>query len=209
MIGCYVDELKEGFFPYVKQVADIMVPLLKFYFHEDVRRAAVQAVPQLLRAASAAADKGVAGAGREFNASLFQYTYEPLVAALRKEPDADIQSAMLEALAEVVDLVEPSLLGAPQVEAAFDGVRHALKLAERRREARAKRLLQEDFDEEEAEALREENECEDELVDQVGVGDELGCVIVEWVLFRGCCGVVFVTCLVSTAMPEKKTTPPR
>jgi len=42
MIGCYVDELKEGFFPYVKQVADIMVPLLKFYFHEDVRRAAVQ-----------------------------------------------------------------------------------------------------------------------------------------------------------------------
>lgn len=28
--------LQEGFFPYVKEVTDIMVPLLKFWFHEDV-----------------------------------------------------------------------------------------------------------------------------------------------------------------------------
>lgn len=37
MLCCYMDELKQGFLPYVKQVADIMVPLLKFYFHEEVR----------------------------------------------------------------------------------------------------------------------------------------------------------------------------
>lgn len=167
MIGCYVDELKAGFFPYVKQVADIMVPLLKFYFHEDVRRAAVQSVPQLLRSAELASETGVPGASKEFVAQLFAYTWEPLVAALKKEPDADIQATMLESISEVVDLVEPSLMAQPQVEAAFDGLRHVLKQAERRREARAKRLLQEDFDEEEAEALREENECEEELVDQV------------------------------------------
>ena len=166
MLGCYIDELREGFFPYVKQVADIMVPLLKFYFHEDVRRAAVQAVPQLLRAADLAARAGAAGASPEFTAQLFAYAWPPLVAALKKEPDADIQAAMLDAVAEVVELVDAALLGQPQVEAAFDGLRHVLKQAERRREARAKRLLQEDFDEEEAEALREENACEEELVDQ-------------------------------------------
>jgi hypothetical protein len=49
---------------------------------------------------------------------------------------------MLESISEVVDLVDPALLGQPQVEAAFDGLRHVLKQAERRREARAKRLLQ-------------------------------------------------------------------
>jgi hypothetical protein len=37
MLCCYADELKEGFFPYVKTVADIMVPLTKFWFHEEVR----------------------------------------------------------------------------------------------------------------------------------------------------------------------------
>jgi hypothetical protein len=49
---------------------------------------------------------------------------------------------MLEAIAEVVDLAEPSLMAQPQVEAAFEGLRHVLKQGERRREARAKRLLQ-------------------------------------------------------------------
>jgi hypothetical protein len=50
--------------------------------------------------------------------------------------------SMLESISEVVDLVDPALLGQAQVESAFDGLRHVLKQAERRREARAKRLEQ-------------------------------------------------------------------
>ncbi len=41
------------------QVADIMVPLLKFWFPEDVRRAAVQTLPELLRSAVMCRDKGL------------------------------------------------------------------------------------------------------------------------------------------------------
>lgn len=71
MLCCYADELKEGFFPWIDQVslihynghithifkrksltrvfpffkilqvAPTLVPLLKFYFHEEVRKAAV------------------------------------------------------------------------------------------------------------------------------------------------------------------------
>lgn len=52
-----------------------------------------QSVPQLLRSADLAAEKGVPGAGKEFTAQLFAYMWEPLVAALKKEPDADIQAA--------------------------------------------------------------------------------------------------------------------
>lgn len=62
MIVCYIDELREGFFPYVKEVTDLMVPLLKFYFHEEVRRAAVSALPHLVRAAQSAAEKDMPGA---------------------------------------------------------------------------------------------------------------------------------------------------
>jgi hypothetical protein len=46
------------------QVTQLMVPLLKFYFHEEVRRAATNALPQLLRATQSAAEKGVPGASQ-------------------------------------------------------------------------------------------------------------------------------------------------
>lgn len=35
MLCCYAEELREGFLPYVETVTNIMVPLLKFYFHEE------------------------------------------------------------------------------------------------------------------------------------------------------------------------------
>ncbi|XLR58283.1 hypothetical protein S83_008955 [Arachis hypogaea] len=42
----------EGFFPWIDQVAGTLVPLLKFYFYEEVRKAAVSAMPELLRSAN-------------------------------------------------------------------------------------------------------------------------------------------------------------
>ncbi|KAI3747197.1 hypothetical protein L6452_09648 [Arctium lappa] len=58
MLCCYADELKEGFFPWIDQVAPTLVPLLKFYFHEEVRKAAVSAMAELLRSAKLAVEKG-------------------------------------------------------------------------------------------------------------------------------------------------------
>ncbi|KAE8663132.1 putative AP2/ERF domain-containing transcription factor [Hibiscus syriacus] len=58
MLCCYADELKEGFFPWIDQVATTLVPLLKFYFHEEVRKAAVSAMPELLHSAKLAVEKG-------------------------------------------------------------------------------------------------------------------------------------------------------
>jgi hypothetical protein len=49
-------------------------------------------VPQLLRAADTAAEMHVPGASKEFTAHLFAFTWDPLVAALKKEPDSDIQA---------------------------------------------------------------------------------------------------------------------
>lgn len=34
MLVCYARELKEGFAEYAEEVVRIMVPLLKFYFHD-------------------------------------------------------------------------------------------------------------------------------------------------------------------------------
>ena len=36
MLVCYARELKEGFANFAEEVVKIMVPLLKFYFHDDI-----------------------------------------------------------------------------------------------------------------------------------------------------------------------------
>ena len=36
MLVCYARELKEAFADYTEEVAKIMVPLLKFYFHDNI-----------------------------------------------------------------------------------------------------------------------------------------------------------------------------
>jgi importin-5 len=51
MIVCYAREFITGFAPYAEDVVKLMVPLLKFYFHDDVRIAAAQSMPDLLKCA--------------------------------------------------------------------------------------------------------------------------------------------------------------
>jgi hypothetical protein len=34
LVQCYARELKEGFVNYVEETTKLMVPLLRFYFHE-------------------------------------------------------------------------------------------------------------------------------------------------------------------------------
>lgn len=51
MLVCYARELKEGFANYAEEVVKLMVPMLKFYFHDGVRSAAAQSLPCLLECA--------------------------------------------------------------------------------------------------------------------------------------------------------------
>lgn len=51
MLVCYARELKEGFADYAEEVVRLMVPMLKFYFHDGVRTAAAQSLPCLLECA--------------------------------------------------------------------------------------------------------------------------------------------------------------
>lgn len=36
MLVCYARELKHGFVNYIEDTVKIMVPMLKFYFHDDI-----------------------------------------------------------------------------------------------------------------------------------------------------------------------------
>lgn len=51
MLVCYARELKEHFVEYAEQTVKLMVPMLKFYFHDGVRTAATESIPFLLECA--------------------------------------------------------------------------------------------------------------------------------------------------------------
>lgn len=62
-----------------------MVPLLKFYFHEEVRQAAVQAVPELLKSVYMAVSEGKAGgADMQYVKQMLDYVWQPLIDSMVK-----------------------------------------------------------------------------------------------------------------------------
>jgi hypothetical protein len=171
MLCCYAYELKEGFFPYAEQVTQIMVPLLKFYFNEEVRGAAAQALPELLRSAVEAMKKNFhPSATQSFCVQMAHFMWAPLVEAVAKEGDPDIVSTLLTSVEEVLAVAEgPALIPvemlAPLFQTSFPTV---LEDYEGRRKERMERASGEDFDAEEQEALEEEHEAEGELLDALG-----------------------------------------
>ncbi|XP_055814578.1 uncharacterized protein LOC129884270 isoform X3 [Solanum dulcamara] len=168
MLCCYADELKEGFYPWIDQVAPTLVPLLKFYFHEEVRKAAVSAMPELLRSAKLAVEKGIAqGRNETYVKQLSDYIVPALVEALHKEPDTEICASMLDALNECLQ-ISGLLLDEGQVRSIVDEIKQVITASSSRTSERAERAKAEDFDAEESELLREENEQEEEVFDQVG-----------------------------------------
>ncbi|KAH7296218.1 hypothetical protein KP509_26G014000 [Ceratopteris richardii] len=168
MLCCYAVELKEGFYPWVDQVTSILVPLLKFYFHEEVRKAAVSAMPELLRSAKLALEKGVAvGRDESYLKQLVNCVIPALVEALHKEPETEVLSNILESINECIQIAGP-LLDGGHVKSIVDEFKQAITASSTRKRKRAERAKTEDFDAEEGELLQEENAQEEEVFDQIG-----------------------------------------
>ncbi|KAK4788129.1 hypothetical protein SAY86_019448 [Trapa natans] len=176
MLCCYADELKEGFYPWIDQVTPTLVPLLKFYFHEEVRKAAISAMPELLSSAKLAVEKGLAQDCNEgYIKQLSDYIIPALVEALPKEPDTEICTSILDALNECLQISGP-LLDQSQVKSVVDELKQVITASSSRKREWADRTKVEDFDAEEGELLKEENEIEEEVFEQVG---EILCTLVK------------------------------
>eukprot|EP00271_Cylindrocystis_brebissonii_P019237 TRINITY_DN5787_c0_g1_i1.p1 TRINITY_DN5787_c0_g1~~TRINITY_DN5787_c0_g1_i1.p1 ORF type:complete len:1153 (+),score=248.27 TRINITY_DN5787_c0_g1_i1:117-3461(+) len=166
MLCCYVDELKECFYPWIEEVAQLMVPLLKFYFHEEVRKAAISAMPELLLAGKLAVEKGVAvGRDQSYVKQLTDFLVPPLVEVLHKEQEVEICVEVLEALTECI-LISGSLLDGAQIKSLMDELCLVIEASRGRRVERFMQRHAEDFDDEESERLEEENDQEDMVFEQ-------------------------------------------
>ena len=97
MLVYYAKELREGFVNYTEQVVKLMVPLLKFYFHESVRVAAAESMPFLLECARIC--------GPEYLAQMWQFIHNPLIKATGTEPDTDVLSEIMNYFAKFVEVM--------------------------------------------------------------------------------------------------------
>nr|GMD53813.1 importin-5-like isoform X1 [Ipomoea batatas] len=128
-------------------------------------------MPQLLHSAKLAIEKGLAqGRNEAYVNQLSDYVVPALVEALHKEPDTEICANMLDSLNECLQISGP-LLDEAQARSIVDEIKQVITASSSRKRDRAEREKAEDFDAEESELLKEENEREEEVFDQIHEAD--------------------------------------
>jgi hypothetical protein len=168
MCNSFVHDLKEAYFPFVTQTASIMVPLMSYMLHDDVRNYACACAPDLFDSAVKAMKAGVANATPDYVRGIFGRIIETMLKCFKEEPDAEIIITLVNGCKMMVELAEPELARSLIDETALKTIGMALlnvlTQSHERIEAREKiRDEDDDFDEETYERIVELNEGEDEL----------------------------------------------
>ncbi|KAM3958280.1 karyopherin beta 3 [Aphomia sociella] len=149
MLVCYARELKEAFAEYAEDVVKLMVPMLKFYFHDNVRTAAAESLPYLLECARIR--------GPQYIQGMWAYILPELLKAIDSEPELEVQVELLNSLAQCIELLGTGCLSD---ESMAEVLRILNKLLtehfERATERRQKRS-DEDYDEVVEEQLADED----------------------------------------------------
>ncbi|KAL1918162.1 uncharacterized protein VTP21DRAFT_3428 [Calcarisporiella thermophila] len=157
MLICYAKELGAGFQPYVETVLEIVLPLLKFYFHDGVRHAAAAVIPLLLQ------DAKLAGQSREYLLAMWHTICTRLVEVIASEADPSFLLQVYSCFHESLEVLAEQCM-TPEEMAAF--TRHSeaqLKDLLERLQQHAATRQSADYDAEDEENLLEE-EANEEMV---------------------------------------------
>jgi len=162
MLVCYARELKEHFSDYTEQVVKLMVPMLKFYFHDGVRTAAAESLPFLLECAKI---KGPA-----YLQEMWGFMLPELLKAIEAEPENDVLAELLASLARCVELLGKDCLGATGLEELVTLLDKTLVEYFKRQEERVVKRAggEEDYDEGVEEQLVEQDDEDVYILSKVG-----------------------------------------
>jgi hypothetical protein len=165
MMACFLAELGEGFHEYIQPTATIMVPLLQFYYHDEVRGAAVSCMPELIKCTVAfvAHNPSAAGAAQEMSSKIV----DKLVESIIREPEVELQIAMLDALQESVEAAGAGNVGSEVFAPFFDLIPKLWDEIAQRNQDRTEAAQNEDFDEEEHEVMLQEGETDQEMQEMI------------------------------------------
>lgn len=150
MLVCYARELKEGFADFAEEVVRLMVPMLKFYFHDGVRTAAAESLPYLLDCAKIK--------GPEYLEGMWQYICPDLLKAIDTEPEGDVLFELLHALAKSIETLGPNCLSKENMDEVLRLIGKYMDDHFQKAEKRALARNEEDYDDGVEEKLAEEDD---------------------------------------------------
>ena len=163
MLTCFIAELRGGFYDYVEQVTQLMVPLLKFFYHDECRTAAANCLPDLVRCVM---ESGKDPTGTQV-VNLVQFMLPRLLDAIRGEVDVEVLVQMVDALAQVVELVGPPAIPQELMASCTQSISVVLLESEVRNMERDQRAEQEEWDEEAQEDAEADEGKEEDLISRV------------------------------------------
>ncbi|XP_076164575.1 karyopherin beta 3 [Ptiloglossa arizonensis] len=150
MLVCYARELKEGFADYAEEVVRLMVPMLKFYFHDGVRTAAAASLPYLLDCAKIK--------GPQYLEGMWAYIYPDLLKAIDTEPESDVLLELLYSLARCIETLGAGCLETQPMADLLHILDKLLNKHFERAVARLEKRKDEDYDEVVEEQLADEDD---------------------------------------------------
>ncbi|XP_023803510.1 importin-5 [Cyanistes caeruleus] len=152
MLVCYAKELKEGFVEYTEQVVKLMVPLLKFYFHDGVRVAAAESMPLLLECARVR--------GPDYLTQMWHFMCDALIKAIGTEPESDVLSEIMHSFAKCVEVMGDGCLNNEHFEELGGILKEKLEEHFKNQELRQVKRQDEDYDEQVEESLQDEDDSD-------------------------------------------------
>ncbi|KAK3095190.1 hypothetical protein FSP39_011221 [Pinctada imbricata] len=150
MLVCYARELREGFAEYAEEVVKIMVPLLKFYFHDDIRIAASESLPYLIDCAKIR--------GEEYVAEMWLHVCPSLLKAIEIEPEQSVLPEHLNSLAKCIEKLGRGCLSSENMHLLIQLMEKLFQDHFKRQEDRHEKRKDEDYDEDVEETLLEEDD---------------------------------------------------
>uniref|UniRef100_A0A663EW81 Importin 5 n=1 Tax=Aquila chrysaetos chrysaetos TaxID=223781 RepID=A0A663EW81_AQUCH len=152
MLVCYAKELKEGFVEYTEQVVKLMVPLLKFYFHDDILLTNSTSMPLLLECARVR--------GPEYLTQMWHFMCDALIKAIGTEPDSDVLSEIMHSFAKCIEVMGDGCLNNEHFEELGGILKGKLEEHFKNQELRQVKRQDEDYDEQVEESLQDEDDSD-------------------------------------------------
>uniref|UniRef100_A0A023FS80 Putative karyopherin importin beta 3 n=1 Tax=Amblyomma parvum TaxID=251391 RepID=A0A023FS80_AMBPA len=150
MLVCYARELKEGFAAYTEEVVKLMVPMLKFYFHDAVRSAAAECLPCLLECARIRGDS--------YMADMWQYICPELLSAIDGEPEKEVLSEHMASFSQCLTVLGTKCLSEDQMNTLIGVLDKYLREHFERADERQLKRKDEDYDDLVEEELLDEDD---------------------------------------------------
>uniref|UniRef100_A0A8C2ER67 Importin 5 n=1 Tax=Cyprinus carpio TaxID=7962 RepID=A0A8C2ER67_CYPCA len=148
MLVCYAKELKEGFVEYTEQVVKLMVPLLKFYFHDDI----------LHEITITFLDRCARVRGPEYLTQMWHFMCDALIKSIGTEPDSDVLSEIMHSFAKCIELMGDGCLNNEHFEELGGILKSKLEEHFKNQEVRQAKRQDEDYDEQVEETLQDEDD---------------------------------------------------